>query len=167
MKQASSDQLEKEIKKFRQEYPDVNELEVISVDIGGRFFGKRYPIAKLESFSKEGLAFPRSMFVYSTVGEPLTGILYGNDDGDPDAHFFLIPGSLCLNDWGSQPRAQMMATSYSDDEPTYFEPRNVLKKALEAYGGNKWQPIVAFELEFYLFDQELSLIHISEPTRPY
>ncbi len=154
MKQASSGQLEKEIKKFRQEHPDVSELEVISVDIGGHFFGKRYPIAKLESFSKEGLAFPRSMFVYSTVGEPLTGILYGNDDGDPDAHFFLIPGSLCLNDWGSQPRAQMMATSYSDDEPTYFEPRNVLKKALEAYAGYKWQPIVAFELEFYLFDQE-------------
>jgi glutamine synthetase len=154
MKQASSDQLEKEIKKFRQENPGIIELEVIAVDISGRFFGKRYPIAKLESFSKEGLAFPRSTFVYSTVGEPMTGIHYGNDDGDPDAHFFLIPGSLCLNDWGSQPRAQMMATSYSEGEPTYFEPRNVLNKSLQAYTDHNLQPIVAFELEFYLFDRE-------------
>jgi glutamine synthetase len=154
MKQASSDQLQKEIKNFHQKYPAIKELEVISVDIGGRFFGKRYPVEKLESFAKEGLAFPRSMFVYSTVGEPLTGILYGNDDGDPDAHFFLIPGSLCLNGWGNQPRAQVMATSYSEDEPTFFEPRNVLDKALKAYRIHKWQPIVAFELEFYLFDCE-------------
>jgi len=154
MKQASSDQLEKEIKKFRQENPGISELEVIAVDISGQFFGKRYPIAKLESFSKQGLAFPRSTFVYSTIGETLSGIHYGNDDGDPDAHFFLIPGSLCLNDWGSQPRAQIMATSYSDDEPTYFEPRNVLKNVLQPYTDNSWQPIVAFELEFYLFDRE-------------
>jgi len=154
MKQASSDQLAKEIKLFRQEHPDISELEVNAVDIGGRFFGKRYPIAKLESFSKEGLAFPRSMFVYSTVGEPLTGIHYGNDDGDPDALFFLIPGSLCLNDWGSQPRAQILATSFDEGEPTYFEPRNVLNKSLRAYTDQNLQPIVAFELEFYLFDRE-------------
>jgi glutamine synthetase len=154
MKQASSDQLAKEIKLFRQEHPDISELEVNAVDIGGRFFGKRYPIAKLESFSKEGLAFPRSMFVYSTVGEPLTGIHYGNDDGDPDALFFLIPGSLCLNDWGSQPRAQILATSFDEGEPTYFEPRNVLNKSLQAYTDQNLQPVVAFELEFYLFDRE-------------
>jgi len=154
MKQASSDQLDKEIKKFRQQNPDINELEVIAVDISGNFFGKRYPIAKIESFSKEGLAFPRSTFVYSTIGETLSGIHYGTDDGDPDAHFFLIPGSLCLNNWGNQPRAQIMATSYSDDEPTYFEPRNVLDRALQAFTNNNLQPIVAFELEFYLFDRE-------------
>ena len=98
MKQASYDQLEKEIKIFRQENSDISELEVIAVDISGNFFGKRYPIAKIESFSKEGLAFPRSTFVYSTIGETLSGIHYGTDDGDPDAHFFLIPGSLCLNE---------------------------------------------------------------------
>ncbi len=154
MKQTSSDQLDKEIKIFRQENSDISELEVIAVDISGNFFGKRYPIAKIESFSKEGLAFPRSTFVYSTIGETLSGIHYGTDDGDPDAHFFLIPGSLCLNNWGNQPRAQMMATSYSDEEPTYFEPRNVLKNALQPFMDNNWQPIVAFELEFYLFDRE-------------
>jgi glutamine synthetase len=154
MKQSSSDQLHKEIKKFRQKYPAINELEVIAVDISGHFFGKRYPIARLDSFATDGLAFPRSMFVLSTLGESLSDMHYGNDDGDPDAHFFLIAGSLCVNDWGSQPRAQVMATSHSDNEPTFFEPRNVLKKVLQAYTDRKWQPMVAFELEFYLFDRE-------------
>jgi glutamine synthetase len=154
MKQASTDQLDKEIKVFRKKFPDINELEVIAVDISGHFFGKRYPAAKLESFASEGLAFPRSMFTLSTLGEQLPGIHYGNDDGDPDAHFFLIPGSLCVNDWGNQPRAQVMATSHSDEEPTFFEPRNVLKKIVQAYSDKKWQPMVAFELEFYLFDRE-------------
>jgi glutamine synthetase len=154
MKQTSSDQLHKEIKIFRQKYPHINELEVIAVDISGHFFGKRYPVGKLESFATEGLVFPRSMFVLSTLGEPLSDIGYGNDDGDPDAHFFLIPGSLCINDWGNQSRAQVMATSADRQEPTFFEPRNVLKKVIEAYTDRKWQPMVAFELEFYLFDRD-------------
>ena len=152
MKQVSSSQLQQEIRNLRQEYPAISEFEVISVDISGHFFGKRYPIAKLESFAKEGLAFPRSMFVLSTVGELLSGISYGDDDGDPDAHFFLIPGSLSINDWGIQPRAQVMATSNSDKAPTFFEPRNLLKRVLQSYEHKNWQPMVAFELEFYLFD---------------
>ncbi len=154
MKQASSDQLHNEIKKLRQKYPAIREFEVIVADISGHFFGKRYPIAKLEPFATEGLAFPRSMFVLSTLGEPLPGMSYGNDDGDPDAHFFLIPGSLCVNDWGNQLRAQVMATSYSDNKLTFFEPRNVLRKVLQAFTDRKWRPMVAFELEFYLFQRE-------------
>jgi glutamine synthetase len=172
MKQASNNQLHKDIKNFRLEYPAISELEVIAVDISGRFFGKRYPIAKLESFANEGLAFPRSMFVLSTRGEPLAGIPYGEDDGDPDAHFFLIPGSLSVNDWGSQLRAQVMATSNSGDEPTFFEPRNLLKKVLQAYQRKKWQPMVAFELEFYLFDRNrddrdlIKIVHNPKTGRP-
>ena len=154
MKQSSSYQLHKEINTLRQKHPGLNEFEVIAIDISGHFFGKRYHIAKLEPFATEGLAFPRSMFLLSTLGEPLPDIYYGNDDCDPDAHFFLIPGSLCVNDWGSQPRAQVMATSHSDNDPTFFEPRNVLDKVLQAYADKKWQPMVAFELEFYLFDRE-------------
>ena len=154
MKQASSSQLDKEIKNLHRKYPALTDFEVIAVDLSGNFFGKRYPIDKLESFAKEGLAFPRSMFVVGALGDPLPEISYGLDDGDPDAHFFLIPGSICVNDWGSRLRAQVMATSDSDGEPTFFEPRNVLKKVLQAYQNKKWQPMVAFELEFYLFDRD-------------
>ncbi len=141
-----------EIQAFRSAHPDIDECEVLAVDICGHFFGKRQPIAKLQSFVDEGLAFPASMFVLSTLGEPLPGIRYGIDDGDPDGHFYLVPGSLCVNDWGSKPRAQMLATTCGNPAPSFFEPRQVLARVLDAYAGRGWSPMVAFELEFYLFD---------------
>ena len=88
------------------------------------------------------------MFVLSTLGEPLDGIRYGIDDGDPDAHFYLVPGSLCVNDWGNKSRGQVLATTSYGTEPAWFEPRYVLQKVLDAYAEKKWRPMVAFELEF-------------------
>ncbi len=141
-----------EISAFRKAHPDIDECEVLAVDLCGHFFGKRQPVAKLESFAAEGLAFPASMFVLSTLGEPLPGIRYGIDDGDPDGHFYLVPGSLCVNDWGSKPRAQILATTSGNPAPSFFEPRQVLARVLDAYAERGWWPMVAFELEFYLFD---------------
>ncbi len=134
-------------------HPQIEELEVLAVDFSGHFFGKRYPIDKLKTFAKEGLALPMSMFLLSTLGEPLDGMYYGIDDGDPDAHFSLIPESLSINDWGKRLRIQVMATSTQDDQPVFFEPRNVLARVLLAFEKHNWHPMVAFELEFYLFDQ--------------
>ena len=154
MKQHSNNLLLKRVDAFLSSNPDIDELEVLSVDICGHFFGKRYPIAKLRSFAKDGLAMPMSMFVLDTLGCPLAGISYGEDDGDPDAHFYLIEASLCINDWGSKPRAQVMATSEQGNEPTFFEPRNILLKVIKAFETQGWFPTVAFELEFYLFDSK-------------
>ncbi len=145
--------LTQEIDDLLQANPEVVELEVFAVDINGHFFGKRYPISKLKTFAREGLAFPMSMFVVSTLGEPLEGIYYGIDDGDPDAHFALVPGSASINSWGKRPRVQVLATSTQDNQPVYFEPRNVLARVVQAFEKHQWLPMVAFELEFYLFDQ--------------
>ncbi|MCP4187052.1 MAG: glutamine synthetase [Gammaproteobacteria bacterium] len=129
----------------------IDELEVLCVDLCGHFFGKRYPVEKIKSFARDGLALPMSMFVLSTVGEALDGIYYGVDDGDPDAHFHIIEDSLAVNTWGSKPRLQVMVTSTNDNKPVYFEPRNVLERVLKQFEKKNWRPMVAFELEFYLF----------------
>ena len=105
MKHPHSTQLKREITRFLKANPGVKQFEVLASDICGHFFGKRYPVSKLATFAEEGLAMPASMFVLSTLGEPLDGLHYGIDDGDPDAHFYLVPGSLCLNNWGNKPRA--------------------------------------------------------------
>lgn len=147
--------LMQEIDTLLSTYPEVRELEVMAVDINGHFFGKRYPIDKLKSFAREDLAFPMSMFVLSSLGEPLSGMHYGIDDGDPDAHFSLIPGSLSVINWGKRPRIQALATANQNDEAVFFEPRNVLARILQDFEKHKWRPVVAFELEFYLFDQTL------------
>ena len=143
-----------EIDRLLADHPAIRQVEVLSTDLCGHFFGKRYPIDKLASFARDGLAMPASMFVLNTLGEPLPAIPYGVDDGDPDAHFALVPGSLSLNDWGSEPRAQVLASTSATDSPAFFEPRQVLARAAEAFAALGWRPVVAFELEFYLFDGE-------------
>ena len=142
------------VEAFLQQHPDITELEVLSVDINGHFFGKRYPINKLKSFCQEGLAFPGSMFALDSVGEPLDGIYFGIEDGDPDADFKVIENTLSINRWSSQKRAQLIATTADSEPPTYFEPRSVLQRVVNAYRDQGWHPMVAFELEFYLFDIE-------------
>ncbi len=156
MKQTKNSPLMTIVDEFLGANSEIEEVEVLSVDICGHFFGKRYPISKLKSFAENGLAMPMSMFVLDTLGMSLPGISFGEDDGDPDAHFYLIADSLCINDWGSKPRAQIMATSYQGGSPAFFEPRNVLDTVLKAYEAKNWHPTVAFELEFYLFDGKRS-----------
>lgn len=124
------------------QYPEIEELEVLSVDICGHFFGKRYPIDKIKSFIQDGLAFPMSMFVLGARGESLNAIYYGVDDGDPDAHFNIISDSFSVNTWGNRPRLQVMATSESDGQPVFFEPRNVLSRVLKAFEKHNWRPMV-------------------------
>ncbi len=147
-----SHNLEQQVGQFIAANPEVDEIEVLATDLCGHYFGKRYPIDKLPAFARDGLAFPAGMFVLSTLGEPLDGLFYGIDDGDPDAHFFLVPGSLSLNDWGKRPRAQALATTSDPAGAAFFEPRRVLQRVLETFTGKGWLPTVAFELEFYLFD---------------
>ncbi len=154
MQPESRQQLTEEIDHLLKTNPDIDEFEVLVVDICGHFFGKRYPISKLHSFAREGLAFPASMFVLDSIGQAIPEISFGWDDGDPDGHFELVPGSFSLNDWSSKPRAQILATTSASDEPSFFEPRQVLYKILQAYLAKKWRPMVAFELEFYLFDEQ-------------
>ena len=146
------DQLSLAIDGLLAAHPDIRQVEILSTDVCGHFFGKRYPIDKLASFARDGLAMPASMFVLNTLGEPLDGIYYGVDDGDPDAHFSLVPGSLCVNDWGNNRRAQVLATTCGAESPAWFEPRYILQKVVDSFAAREWRPTVAFELEFYLFD---------------
>ncbi|MEM7565119.1 MAG: glutamine synthetase family protein, partial [Pseudomonadota bacterium] len=92
-------------------------------------------------------------------------ITYGQDDGGPDAHFELVPGSLCLAKWGNKPRAQVLATTTSTNAPAFFEPRHVLKNVLQAYQKHNWRPMVAFELEFYLFHGERDQDNLIQTVR--
>ena len=139
-------QLKREISRFLKANPKIEQFEVLATDICGHYFGKRYPIDKLKTFAEEGLAMPASMFVLNSIGEPLEGLYYGVEDGDPDGHFYLVPGSLCRYDWGSRPRAQVLATTCGGEQPSWLEPRQVLQRAVDAYARRKWRPMVPLVL---------------------
>ena len=50
----------------------------------------------------------------------------------------------------------MLITSSGTEKPIVFEPREVLAQVLERLGRKGIFPVVAFELEFYLFDRQLA-----------
>jgi glutamine synthetase len=142
-----------EINAFREHYPNVQEVDVISLDIPGKTFGKRYAIQDLEKLANGQCKMPAAMHLMCSQGYPVPAKGYGFDDGDPDATITLIPDSLKYVGWESQPRAQVMARFIDEaGKDLLWEPRNVLNKVLTGLQQEQFFPMVAFELEFYLTD---------------
>lgn len=145
-----------EVRTFRQNHPDVRYVDLIALDIPGHFYGKRYPVEMLEKVAAGGpLKLPQNAVLLGTQGGLFKIGDYCFNDGDPDANRRLVPGTLKPVSWESQPLGQMLITSDGTEAPIEFEPREVLAKVLERLHHKGIHPVVAFELEFYLFDRKL------------
>lgn len=138
-----------EAESFLQKYPDVEQIELISTDINGNQFAKRYPIHKLGGLVDDGVAVARAMYVLDVKGETLEGIYHGGEDGDPDVPGAIVRGSLRYCNWRNRPRALGMISPR--DEEGVFDPRAILSKILQRFNKIGLKPVAAFELEFYLF----------------
>ncbi|WP_371928397.1 glutamine synthetase family protein [Pseudomonas sp. BGI-2] len=145
-----------EVQAFRQRYPDVRYVDLISLDIPGHFYGKRYPVDMLEKVAAgSALKLPQNCVLLGVQGGLFKIGDYCFNDGDPDALRRLVPGTLKPVSWESQPLGQMLITSDGTENPIVFEPRQVLAQVLDRLAGKGIHPVVAFELEFYLFDKKL------------
>jgi glutamine synthetase len=145
-----------EVRAFRQRFPDVRYVDLIALDIPGHFYGKRYPIEMLEKVAAGSvLKLPQNCVLLGTQGGLFKIGDYCFNDGDPDAARRLVPGTLKLVNWEKQPLGQMLITSDGTANPIEFEPREVLAQVLQRLNRKGIFPVVAFELEFYLFDRQL------------
>ncbi|NWA84489.1 glutamine synthetase family protein [Pseudomonas sp. D2002] len=145
-----------EVRTFRQNHPDVRYVDLIALDIPGHFYGKRYPVDMLEKVAAGSpLKLPQNAVLLGAQGGLFKIGDYCFHDGDPDANRRLVPGTLKPVSWESQPLGQMLITSDGTEAPIEFEPREVLAKVLERLHSKGIHPVVAFELEFYLFDKKL------------
>lgn len=145
-----------EVRTFRARYPDVRHVDLISLDIPGHFYGKRYPIDMLEKVAAGSpLKLPQNAVLLGTQGGLFQIGDYCFNDGDPDALRRLVPGTLKPVTWEAQPLGQMLISSDATPAPIAFEPREVLARVLQRLARRGIHPVVAFELEFYLFDRAL------------
>lgn len=145
-----------EVRAFRSAHPEVRYVDLISLDIPGHFYGKRYPIDMLEKVAAGSpLKIPQNCVLLGVQGglHPIGDYCF--NDGDPDAPRRLIPGTLKPVRWESQPLGQMLISSDGTAAPIEFEPREVLARVLKRLAARGIRPVVAFELEFYLFDRKL------------
>ncbi|WP_369958519.1 glutamine synthetase family protein [Pseudomonas benzenivorans] len=145
-----------EVRAFRAQHPAVRYVDLISLDIPGHFYGKRYPIDMLEKVAAGSpLKLPQNCVLLGVQGGLYPIGDYCFADGDPDAPRRLIPGTLKPVRWEQQPLGQMLISSDGTTAPIEFEPREVLARVLARLEARGIRPVVAFELEFYLFDRKL------------
>jgi glutamine synthetase len=145
-----------EVRAFRVQHPSVRYVDLICLDIPGHFYGKRYPIDMLEKVAAGSpLKLPQNCVLLGAQGglHPIGDYCF--NDGDPDAPRRLIPGTLKPVRWEQQPMGQMLISSDGTAAPIEFEPREVLARVLARLHARGIRPVVAFELEFYLFDRAL------------
>jgi glutamine synthetase len=146
-----------EVRAFRAAYPEVRYVDLICLDIPGHFYGKRYPVEMLEKVAGGSLLkLPQNCILLGVQGGLYPIGDYCFNDGDPDAVRRLIAGTLKPVRWESQLLGQMLISSDGTAAPIVFEPREVLARVLKRFERRGIRPVVAFELEFYLFDARLA-----------
>ncbi len=138
---------------YLKRHPNTRYLDAIVCDLSCVMRGKRYPIDVADKLFDEGMMLPGSTFLLAATGESLDPMGIGFSDGDPDYRAVPINGTLVPAPWNEPLTAQVMLTMEdSDNQPYYYEPRNVLARVIDRFEELKLRPVVAFELEFYLID---------------
>ncbi|MEM6617023.1 MAG: glutamine synthetase family protein [Pseudomonadota bacterium] len=145
---------------FIARHPNLERFEVILIDINGIPRGKWLPASGIEKAFKSGVNFPYSVYGNDVWGReaPETGLHIST--GDRDGVERPIPSTLSLVP-GTDGRAAQALFSMErpDGSPFMADPRQVLKSIVGGFTGKGIKPVVAFELEFYLFE-------IAEPSAP-
>ncbi len=141
------------LKDYLKQNPKTRYIDAFYSDLSGVIRGKRFPVSSAEKIFKTGVMVPGSCFLLSVTGESFDPCGLGFSDGDPDENAIALTDSLVPMPWAQIPTAQVQLTLRDQsNEPYYYEPRNVLKRVIKRFESLKLTPVVAFELEFYLFD---------------
>ena len=136
--------------------PDCELVDLLLPDMNGLLRGKRITRDALEKVYADGVCLPMSLIATDITGNTVEETGLGYDIGDEDRICRPVPGSLRPVPWSPRPMAQLLL-SMEDAKGGVFEanPREVLKRVLDRYAARGLKPVVAVELEFYLFDAHL------------
>ncbi|MFT7136026.1 MAG: glutamine synthetase, partial [Akkermansiaceae bacterium] len=119
------------------------------------------PAKKFER--QEYFHLPDSIFYQTITGE--WGEAAGAD-GFIEKDMILRPdmATATAAPWTADWTLQVIHDAYDrDGEPVQYSPRNVLKRVVELYRQQGWEPVVAPEMEFYLVARNLDPAHAIKP----
>ena len=156
-----------ELKAVQKKHGIFDSLELLIPDLNGILKGKRIRPNDFEKSCDGGFIFCAGTTLLTTLGETVSGVPYGEDDGDPDLPAALIPGSIAPVPWARKPMGQAMFRVLAEDGSNFFgDPRTVLENALKPLQKMGLKPVVATELEFYLLDPDASDVRVAVPKVP-
>ena len=163
--ESKADQFLLEVDQYLKQYPATEHIDICLHDLNGHLRGKRIDIKSLKNLSK-GCYFPLSVYAMSLEGKVIEESGLGKYIGEPDQLCLPILGSLrpCANQ--SEKHAQLYLSMKSDNgADCKFEPRNILKRILLSLNQMNYFPVMAGEIEFYLYTQPSHPEHKAEQTQ--
>lgn len=151
---ASDEALRDQDRATRAALPDLEAIDLLLPDMNGLLRGKRITADALDKVYRDGVCLPMSLIATDITGNTVEETGLGYDIGDEDRICRPVPGSLRPVPWSPRPMAQLLL-SMEDGQGGVFEanPREVLRRVVERFAARGLTPVVAIELEFYLFDR--------------
>lgn len=131
----------------------ISEVEAIIPDMAGVARGKVVPAEKY--VEEEGMRLPELIFLQTVTGE------YPDDDSainpsEIDIVLKADASTIRVVPWAAEPTAQVIHDCfYHDGRAVEMAPRQVLRRVLELYEAQGWEPVIAPELEFYLVEPNI------------
>jgi glutamine synthetase len=140
---------------FLEAHPEVDGVEAFVFDLAGAPKGKWLARDKAMSVDAKGLPIPLSIFAQDAWGCDVAeaGLAFGT--GDPDGVGYPVSGRFALVPWLEGAMAQAFLTLRDGSgAPADADPRGALEAILGRYAARGLTPVVAVELEFYLYRLE-------------
>ena len=139
----------------------LDEVECIIPDLPGIARGKAGPATKFAR--QEYFHLPDSIFYQTITGE--WGDAAGAD-GFIEKDMILRPdiSTATAAPWTGDWTLQVIHDAFDrDGNPVEYSPRNVLKRVVDLYRAQGWEPVVAPEMEFFLVARNLDPAHEIKP----
>ncbi|MCY1275820.1 Glutamate--isopropylamine ligase [compost metagenome] len=136
----------------------VEEIECVTPDLNGVPRGK---VMTGEGFlSGRRLQLARGVLLQCIMGGYPPARFYGADDGD--LALVAEPTQIHRLPWSDTPRALAICDAQElDGSPSGLSTRGLLKQVVAKYAAHGWTPVVATELEFFVFAPN------SDPTQDF
>ncbi len=135
---------------FLDAHPDIEIFEVILPDIAGGLRGKWVTRDKIHKVFSGGLKLPTSALAFDVWGRDVEAFVFDSGDGDGICEADI--NTLVRVPWLKRPTGQVLLSLREvSGEPCGNDTRFILKRLMERFASHGLTPVLASEMEFYLF----------------
>ena len=167
MAKTRASSLSNELRSVQRKHGAFQSMELLLPDMNAILKGKRIRRNDFAKVMKDGFWFCGGTPLLTVLGETVSGIPFGEDDGDPDILARLVPGSIAPLPWTDRSMGQALFRLYLEEGvPHFADPRYVLERALQPLTRMGLKMIMATELEFYLLDAKADRPTVAGPHVP-
>lgn len=139
---------------FLQQHPEIKTIEVLLCDYNGRARGKLIGPENISKLYKGAFKLPVTALYLDIWGRDIEEIVFAS--GDADGVCLPVSGSLVQQPWRPDTAQIQVTMATTQGKPDPSDPRNILQNIQQRFAQQGLTPVVALEMEFYLFQQNLN-----------